>query len=296
MLRCVVGPMRVPFLTLPPVCVLLGVAAALRATGHLNPLHVLLAFLGGLTAHISVNALNEYTDCKSGLDARTTRTPFSGGSGALPGQPELAWVALATGLVTLAITAGIGLYFLALQRLALLPIGLLGLVTIVAYTPRLTRHPALCLVAPGLGFGPLMVVGTQVALTGHSTATGWVASLIPFFLVSNLLLLNQFPDLEADRSVGRNHVLIVLGPARGAQIYAAFLAAAYVSIIAGVLLGVLPPLGLLGLATVPLAVLAARGAARFGTDIPRLLPYLITNVVINLVTPALLSIGLLLGG
>ena len=36
----------------------------------------------------------------------------------------------------------------------LLPIGLLGLVLVVSYTPWITRHPLLCLVAPGRALVP----------------------------------------------------------------------------------------------------------------------------------------------
>jgi 1,4-dihydroxy-2-naphthoate octaprenyltransferase len=294
-LKYIIGPMRAPFLALPPACVLLGVATAIRAVGHVLLWQVALVLIGAVTAHISVNALNEYCDCHSGLDARTTRTPFSGGSGVLPAHPEMARVALATGLVSMGITAGIGIFFLLLHGWALLPLGLLGLCVIAVYTPWLTRQPALCLIAPGLGFGTVMVVGTQVALTGHYTLEAWLVSLVPFFLVNNLLLLNQFPDIEADRSVGRQHVLIVRGAQFGSVIYAIFLAAAYLVIIAGVLWVHLPWLSLLALATLLLAIPAARGALRYNADIPRLTPYLGMNVVINLATPVLLAVGMLVG-
>ena len=53
-----------------------------------------------------------------------------------------------------------------------------------------------------IDYGGVTWVGTDFALTGSYTWTAFLASLIPFFLVSNLLLLNQFPDVEADRSIG----------------------------------------------------------------------------------------------
>jgi hypothetical protein len=62
---------------------------------------VLLIFIGALFAHISVNTLNEYFDFKSGLDLTANKTPFSGGSGALPNTPDVAgvsfkgWLAIA---------------------------------------------------------------------------------------------------------------------------------------------------------------------------------------------------------
>lgn len=285
------GPMRVPFLLLPPACVALGMGTALGETRHLNGLYVLLALFGALCAHVSVNALNEYVDGVSGLDARTQRTPFSGGSGVLPAHPEMTRVALFIGLAALALTAAIGLYF-ALQRgPGILLLGAVGVLVIVTYTPWLTRQPWLCLIAPGLGFGTLMVLGTHFVLTGHYSWTALVASLVPFFLVNNLLLLNQFPDAEADQSVGRRHVLIVLGARGSSLLYGAFLALTYVAIIAGVCAHLLPRMSLLGLATLLLAIPTIIGVYRHARDIPKLLPYQGFNVILNLLTPVLVAAG-----
>ncbi len=286
---------RLPFLILTPACVFLGVAAARWTSGEINVPHALLILVGSLAAHISVNALNEYFDFKSGLDAKTVRTPFSGGSGTLPQKPGLARQALWIGLVALAVTAATGAYFLYLWNLTFLPLGILGLFIIVAYTPWLSRHPALCLLAPGLGFGVLMVMGTYFALTGTYTWTALIASLIPFFLVSNLLLINQFPDVEADRSVGRRHLPIVAGRQTSSRVYAAFLCGAYLSIIMGVLLGLFPAASLLGLATMVLAIPAVIGAFRYAQEPGNLIPYLGMNVLIVLATPVLTGIGFLIG-
>ena len=283
--------MRVPFLLLAPVCVLLGTGTAVGEVGHISLFSVLLALVGGVAAHISVNALNEYVDCVSGLDARTQRTPFSGGSGVLPQRPEMARVGLITGLVALAVTALIGVYFTIERGWGILPLGLLGVLVIIAYTPWLTRRPLLCLLAPGLGFGTLMVMGTHFVLTGHYSWRSFVASLVPFFLVNDLLLLNQFPDRDADRSVGRKHILIVLGPRRSSVIYGLFLGAVYLVILAGVGTGLLPRMSSLGLLTLPLAIPTMIGVYRHADEISRLLPYLALNVILSLATPVLVAIG-----
>jgi 1,4-dihydroxy-2-naphthoate octaprenyltransferase len=290
-IKFITGPMRVPFLPLAPVCVLLGIATAVGKVGRISLFSAFLALVGGVTAHMSVNALNEYADCVSGLDSRTRRTSFSGGSGVLPGQPEMAWVALITGLVALAITVVIGVCFAIQRGPGILPLGLAGVLVIIAYTPWLTRRPLWCLVAPGLGFGTLMVMGTHFVFTGQYSWTSFVASLVPFFLVNDLLLLNQFPDMEADRSVGRKHIPILLGPRRSSVIYGLFLAAAYLVILAGVGGGLLPKMSLLGLLTLPLAVPTVIGVYRHANEVPKLVPYLGLNVILNLATPVLVAIG-----
>jgi 1,4-dihydroxy-2-naphthoate octaprenyltransferase len=287
------GPMRVAFLVLPPACVLLGVATAAWTDGPINVPYLILAFVGALAAHISVNALNEYFDFKSGLDLKTAKTPFSGGSGTLPANPAMARSALNTGLITFALTGLIGLYFSFVRGWALLPLGLVGLAVIFTYTIWITRYPLLCLVAPGLGFGPLMVMGTVFVLTGRYSWTAFIASLVPFFLVSNLLLLNQFPDVEADRSVGRRHLPIVVGRKTSSLVYDAFLLLTYLSIAAGVWLGALPIAGLLGLIPLVLAVPTMVGVYRYAEQLEKLMPYLGLNVLLNIATPVLLAIGLL---
>ena len=296
------GPARVSFLLLTPACMALGVACcwwlARQAGGALAWPDALLAVLGALAAHVSVNALNEYVDFKSGLDALTQRTPFSGGSGVLPARPELAQAALWMGCVSLALAMMAGLYFLWHQPgvlPALMPIGLVGALLVVAYTPWVTRHPWLCLMAPGLGFGPLMMLGASAVLLGHWGQEVAVMSLLPFGLVNNLLLLNQFPDVDADRRVGRLTLPMLLGKARCWPVLLAQYGLAYGAVLLAVLWLGLPRAALLGLLTLPLALQVVRGARLHADDTPALLPFMGMNVVVNLLTPVLVAAGLVLG-
>jgi len=288
----ILGPMRVPFLLLTPACVLLGISTAVRSEVPINPLNIVLVLIGALCTHISVNAFNEYDDYKSGLDERTERTPFSGGSGTIQGNPRIAKTALATAIISLGIVALTGIYFTGLHGLAFLPFGLLGMFVIVAYTPWLTRSPILCLIAPGLGFGPLMVMGTYFALTGHFSWMAFFASLIPFFLVSNLLLLNQFPDVEADKTVGRRHFPILIGRHLSSFIFSSFLVLTYVVIIVGVILSILPIGSLVGLVTLVLAIPLLRNSIKYADDIRNLIPSMGNNVLVNLLTPVLVAVGI----
>ncbi len=292
----VFGLIRAPFLVLAPVCAAVGAATAYHQTGEWNFPSVLLVMLGAVSAHACVNVFNEYFDFRSGLDAKTRRTPFSGGSGTLQADPNKKATALVLGILSFMITAAIGLYFIRMRGWLLLPIGLSGLFIAVTYTVWWVKHPVLCLAAPGLGFGVLMVTGSHFALTGTVTAASLTASLVPFFLVSNLLLLNQFPDVEADRSVGRRHFPVLIGRRRSAGIYGVFLLLPYLIIPAAVLLRVLPPASLLMILTVPLSWKAYRLARRNAEHPEALIPALGLNVVIILLTPALLTAGLFIAG
>jgi 1,4-dihydroxy-2-naphthoate octaprenyltransferase len=140
-----------------------------------------------------------------------------------------------------------------------------------------------------------MVLSTHFALTGTFSWLALVASMVPFFLVSNLLFLNQFPDVEADRSVGRRHYPILLGRTTSAYIYIAFLIAAYMVVVVGVFFHVLPPFSLLALLTVVFAIQIIRNVLKNSENVPALLPAMGQNVLVNLLTPVLLAIGLFIG-
>jgi len=255
---------------------------------------VLWVLVGAVASHASVNAFNEYFDFKSGLDATTVRTPFSGGSGTLPANPALVRAALAIACGALLLAAGVGIYVMQLRGWGLLPLGLMGLVLVVTYTSWWAHNTFMCLIAPGLGIGVFIVMGTHFALTGEYSWTAFVASLCPAFLVSDLLLLNQFPDVEADRAVGRKNYPITHGRPAATRLYGALLALAYASLLAGVAVAWLPKMSLLALLTSPLALAAWRGARDSADDVPALLPAMRLNVIVNLLTPALLAMGLLL--
>ena len=290
-LRTLLATARVPFLLLPPVCVGLGFAAASWSGHPVGTLRAALVLLGAICAHVSVNMLNEWADFRSGLDAITVRTPFSGGSGAQPADPQAVGKVLTGGIVALLVTAGIGLWLLATQGAALLPIGLAGLLLLATYTPWITHHPLACLLAPGLGFGPLMTGGAAAAVAGVLVPQAFVASLVPLALVSGLLLLNQFPDVEADRTVGRQHIPLLWGRPRAAGVLAALFAFAYAALMGGVLAGALTRGAMAGLLTAPLAWSVARDARRYADDLPRLVPAMGRNVALTLLTPLLMAAG-----
>jgi 1,4-dihydroxy-2-naphthoate octaprenyltransferase len=260
----------------------------------------LLALAGGLLAHGAVNVLNDWHDHRSGLDFLTCPTPFSGGSGTLTRGLASPRQFLAIGMVCLAALLPIGAYLALNLGPAIIPLGLAGVALILAYTPALTRRPLTGLAAPGLGFGPTMVLGTYFAQTGQWGLAPLLAAAIPGVLASALLLLNQFPDRRADAAVGRRSYPIVHGVLPAGRIYAGLLATAYLVIVVGWVAGLWPAHAALGLLTLPLAVRTARGAGRWEADWeanpgPHL-QLLGHNVAIVLLTPMLVAAGIVLSG
>jgi 1,4-dihydroxy-2-naphthoate octaprenyltransferase len=132
-LTAIVPSFRLPFLILAPVCVFLGASMSYMEEGTVDYAVLAIALLGAISAHITVNIINEYQDYVSGLDLKTIRTPFSGGSGLLSQQPELLFGVKRAAIVTTLLTFIIGVYFVTLYGVALIaivPMGLLGLAII----------------------------------------------------------------------------------------------------------------------------------------------------------------------
>lgn len=294
-LKVVLRTFRPSFLVLTPICVFLGLASSIAAGTPVNFFILFLVLVGALSAHISVNTLNEYHDFKSGLDLKTEKTRFSGGSGALPAYPEMAGLVLNVGLLFLLLTILTGLCLVMLRGIQIMPVGLLGVVLIITYTQWLNRFPLLCLVAPGLGFGALMVVGTHVILTGEHSRLVWLLSLVPFFLVNNLLLLNQYPDIKADTSAGRNTFPIAFGLKKSNIVFAIFVLAAYSLILFFIVQGYLPKLGIIALAPMALSLFALIGAIKYVSRIGDFPQYMGANVAAAISTPLLLGIAIVSG-
>jgi 1,4-dihydroxy-2-naphthoate octaprenyltransferase len=192
---------RAPFLTLT-LAVLFVIFSATNTHNY-----AFLVILSALLAHISVNALNEYFDFKSGLDLITQKTPFSGGSGVLPNNPQFAPWALWIGFLSLFIITIIGIFLVVIYGINLLIIGVLGVLIIIFYTSVLNKFIFSSLISAGLGFA-LMVLGSGLVLEGFINTKIIIISIIIFAIVNNLLLLNQFPDREADKQVGRKNIVI----------------------------------------------------------------------------------------
>ncbi|WP_286235192.1 prenyltransferase [Thalassotalea sediminis] len=285
---------RPAFLLLAPICVTLAIAIVYRETQQLDALTVLLALIGSVTAAIAVNTINEFQDFESGLDLTTKRTPFSGGSGLLTHNSNLLNAVKLLAALSLVITCAIGIYFTVTQGLAILPIGLLGLILVITYTNWINRHPILCYLAPGLGFGYFMTLGTIIVLNHSITLAHLLLLLIPCLLISNLLLVNQLPDIEQDKRVGRNHWAIKFGIDNAANLY---LVSALITISVLVSLVIFEYLPLTSaIAVLPLCatfwVFCAIKSQRHAIgDKPGAMAI---NVVLTLATPIILSLSLLL--
>jgi 1,4-dihydroxy-2-naphthoate octaprenyltransferase len=294
-LSTLIATSRPAFLVLTFACLSVPFAFAYHEQQTINPFLASLIAIGALCAHIAVNMLNEYLDFKSALDTKTDKTPFSGGSGGLIAQPHAKQSVLVGAIIALIVCCIIGVYISLIVGLPLLVIGLLGISIVLTYTPILNRFPVLCLLAPGAGFGLLLINGSYFILTQTFNPNVLMVSFIVFFQVNNLLLLNQFPDIEADKAHGRRHWAIHYGRASAARIYTgmALFSAGTLAISLG--LGYISLLNLIVFIPIGLSLHIGWFLIRMASHASNqeLLPNLRNNVLVTLLTPCLIALGVL---
>lgn len=142
--------------------------------------------------------------------------------------------------------------------------------------------------------GTLPILGMVFVQMGSYTWEVAVAAIPSGLLVHNLLLLNEFPDAEADRQAKRKTIVITSGKKMAAIFYTVVAIAVYVWIIAWVAAQVMPVWALLALITLPLTARAINGALH-NDDPSRLIPGMAANVMAMLATQLLIGIGYILG-
>jgi 1,4-dihydroxy-2-naphthoate octaprenyltransferase len=237
------------------------VAAGLGATWQ--PATVALGLAPLLPLAASIHYANEYADVET--DARTTRTPFSGGSGALPTTGLSRRVVLRAAVGTLLVGTSIALGLWLGGRLPTAALVLLGVGTVFGWQYSvgplaLAWHGLGELDNAALGGLVLPVYGAAV-IEGPSPAVA--LAMGPFFLVVLLnLFATQWPDREADAAVGKETLAVKWSRRRLRRTYAAVALLAGSGVVA-LHPWLLPtPVAVSSAVIAPLLVVGARGYTR----------------------------------
>jgi 1,4-dihydroxy-2-naphthoate octaprenyltransferase len=291
---------RVPFLTGSVMPVLVCAAMAWLDTGRFHWGCGLLTVLGMALIHSGANLANDLFDHLSGNDAANTEflSPFTGGSRVIQ-EGLLSPLAIAAA-ACLCLGAGclIGLYLVWARGWFILALGLVGVLSAVAYTapPFRLAHRGLGELVIALDFGLLPSLGAYYVQSQTLSWSALAAGLPATFLITAILFINQFPDLRADTLVGKRHWVVRLGRRRAVPAYLALVLAAPLSLAAGVLLGWLPQEALLGLVGVLPLPGMIRTALRHYDDPAALAPANAATIASHLLTGLGLLAGLVWAG
>jgi 1,4-dihydroxy-2-naphthoate octaprenyltransferase len=293
---------RANFLILAVFLVIIGLAFSLKYPAEsgisFNLLHALMLIVGVVLSHISVNLFNEYSDFKTKIDYYTRRTPFSGGSGMITSGKTKPENVRLVGITTLVIAASVGCYFAIVSHWTIILFSLIGGFSVLFYTNFLAKNILGELFA-GLSLGTLVVLGTYISMTASPgmpvgqllpVEVIWV-SIPPGILTSLLLLINQFPDAEADKEGGRKHLVIRFGTKKASYIYTSGMFITFGIIVMMPIVNISSFWIYLALIPIPLAVKACLTAIRYGDDLARMIPAIGNNVLTVLGTDLLLAVA-----
>jgi 1,4-dihydroxy-2-naphthoate polyprenyltransferase len=293
---------RANFLLLAVFLVAIGLAFAAKyqPAEPFHVFHAILILLGTVSAHISVNLFNEYSDFLTRIDMHTQATPFSGGSKMLVSGKTTSRSVMIASVVSLLFALAVGLYFSLVSHWSIAVISLFGALVIMFYTPILARL-MLGEFFAGLTLGALVVIGAFIAMTakpGMSLSEllppeVWLMSIPPGILTALLLLLNEFPDVEADKAGGRMHLVIRFGKKKAAWIYVAGVVLAFGMILILPLADITSKWMFLALLPLPIAIKAAITAVKEGNNTQKLVPALGMNVIVVLATDLLIAVAVL---
>ena len=200
-----------------------------------------LTALGILLAHLGINVFNDYFDVKDGTDEANAEyfQQVSGGSRAI----ELGLITLngtrKLGIILILLAMAIGGVILTQVHPAntsnVIQFALAGLFLGFFYTARplrLVARRGLGEIAIFLAFGPLLTMGAGLAMIqGDVNNLDFGTHIINLmllgvplgFLTTNILLINEFPDMKSDATTGKNHLVVTFGKKASRWIYLLFL-------------------------------------------------------------------------
>ena len=291
---------RAPFFTATVIPGLVGATLA-WSEGRLHIGYLLLTVIGIACANAGVNTANDYFDHVSGNDEGNAElTPFSGGSRVIQEGMVAPRQMLRLSLTFFAAACLIGFVLVFARGWTILLFGLAGVaIGFFSSAPPLRLNyvgHGLGELAAGIGCGPVIVMGSYYVQAQRLTWEAFWASAIVGCFVAAVLYVNEFPDYEADKAVGKHTLVVVLGKERAVWGYPALLIAAYLILIVGVAMGILPPPLLLVLLTAPLAYKGVQGVLRNHGDTAKLIPTNALTIQLNLVSGVLLCVGFVVAG
>ncbi len=216
-----IRPKTLPAATGP---VIVGIGLAIRdSVFNFGP--ALGALLVALLLQIGSNLANDVYDYQKGTDTQERMGPLRvTQAGLLSPRQVIQGMWVVFGLAAL-----LGLYLVSIGGWPILVIGLLAILSAIAYTagPYPLGYHGLADLFVFIFFGPIAVCGTYYLQAGSVSPLAWWSSLPPGFLVTAILVVNNLRDIETDRKAGKKSLAVRFGVRFTQSQYILFLGLAY---------------------------------------------------------------------
>ena len=253
--------------------------------------YALLTIVGVFSLHASIDLLNDYWDYKRGIDKVVKRTKYSGGSGIIPENILSPQSVYKAAVLLLIIGITIGGYFVLLRGPLVAVILVFAVLAIFFYSSKIVNF-GLAELFVGIK-GALIVIGSFYVQTSFIEFPVMFLGMIIGLLSSSVLLINSFPDYDADRLGGRRTAVIILGKRRCCKIFSIIVMAAYAMILIGIFINFLSVYSIACLASTPYSLKAIRGVGRNYEDSDALVPAMGSAIKFSRITSLALLISMI---
>ena len=283
---------RAPFITSTVISGILGSIVAWHSSGAFNWDFFWLTIIGVIFLNMGTNLINDYFDHTSGLDEiNRYPTQFSGGSRVIQDKLLKPKEVLIGGIVAFILSALIGIYLnFQTGGNVVLYIGLIGIFLLYFYTasPLRLGYTPIGELITGLCAGPLIVYGSYYVQAQNLALRPLLIS-IPLGISAGLILfINEFPDYEADKKVGKKNLVILLGKKKAIKLLFLLLGFVFLFIISGIFIGIFPYFSFIILIALPLYLKVIKVAKLNYDKIYELLPANASVIGIHLLIGILL--------
>jgi 1,4-dihydroxy-2-naphthoate polyprenyltransferase len=283
---------RTKFLLASLIAAVNGIAISVWKNNIFDPVYGLLTICGVICLHTSVDLFNDYWDYKKGIDTITTRTKFSGGTGVLPEKllkPRTVYFAAVMFLILGMI---VGIYFITVRGIIILLILIFATLSIYFYSTNIANA--------GLGEvfvtvkGALIVLGSYYVQTGNLDPTAVFVGIIIGLLSACVLLVNSFPDYDADRIKGKKTLTGILGKKCTTRVLLVMMSLIYMMIIIGVLTNITPIYSIVALLSLPLAARVIKRLIREHDNLRELVSSMTDMILCSRITGTLTALSFIL--
>ena len=196
--------------TLPAALVPVMVGSALAIyQGIFFPAYSIIALLCSILIQIGTNFTNDLYDHLKGSDTKERKGPLRVLASGLISVKEMKW-----GIFLVFFTAFLlGLYLVYSVGLVILWIGILSIIAGLAYTagPFPLAYNGLGDLFVFIFFGIVGTVGTYYLHAQQFTTLAFLISLPVGALITNILIVNNYRDIEEDKTAGKNTLAVLLG-------------------------------------------------------------------------------------
>lgn len=230
--------------------VLVGAAAAF-VEGHFHFLAAIACFVGATLLQIAVNLANDYFDAKNSIDSEQRLGPTRVTQSGLIPAGQVKWAMIFSLFLA-------SLVFCYLSYLGGIPIVCVGIASVLGALGY--SGGPFPLASNGLGelfvfifFGLVAVCGTYFIIAGNLTIFAVVASVPPGLLITAIMVVNNYRDIDTDAQAGKRTLAVMLGRENTIKEYRLLLVGAYLVPVLMCLTGMSGFVILLPLISLPMA-------------------------------------------